>query len=96
MMTAERKTDMRKKVNQAARSCLPNETETIMVFTGNIRAWRHIFEMRASEGAEVEIRRLIFLCFELLREVWPILTQDYEVVLLSDGTKAVQTKYRKV
>jgi thymidylate synthase, flavin-dependent len=96
MMTAERKTDMRKKVNQAARSCLPNETETIMVFTGNVRAWRHIFEMRASEGAEVEIRRLIFLCFELLREVWPILTQDYEVVLLSDGTKAVQTKYRKV
>lgn len=96
IMNAERKTDLRKKVNQAARSCLPNETETIMVFTGNVRAWRHIFEMRASEGAETEIRRLIFICFTLLQEVWPILTQDYEIVTLSDGTQAVQTKFRKV
>lgn len=96
IMTAERKTDLRKKVNQAARSCLPNETETAMVFTGNIRAWRHIFEMRASEGAEVEIRELIFTCFTLLKQIWPILTEDYVVVTLGDGTQAISTKFKKV
>ena len=95
-MTAERKTDARKRVNQAARSCLPNETETIVLFTGNARAWRHIFEMRASEGAETEIRALIFLCFTLLKKVWPVLLEDYEEVTLGDGTRAVKTKYRKV
>lgn len=95
-LSGERKTDLRKAVNQAARSCLPNETETIMVFSGNTRAWRHIFEMRASEHAEPEIRKLIFMCFEMLRQIWPILLEDYEVVELKDGTKAVETKHRKV
>jgi len=95
-LSGERKTELRKAVNQAARSCLPNETETIMVFSGNTRAWRHIFEMRASEHAEPEIRRLIFTCFEMLNQIWPTLLEDYETVELKDGTQAVQTKYRKV
>lgn len=95
-LTADRQTDLRKRVNQAARSALPNETETALVFTGNVRAWRYIFEMRAAEGAEVEIRALIYLCFTMLKQMWPFLTQDYEVVTLSDGTYAVQTKFRKV
>lgn len=96
VMSADYKTDMRKRVNQAARSCLPNETETIMVFSGNVRAWRHIFEMRAAGSAEVEIRRLIFLCYQFLCQVWPILMEDYEAEELSDGTFAVKTKFRKV
>jgi thymidylate synthase (FAD) len=95
-LSRTRKTELRKAVNQAARSCLPNETETIMVFTGNVRAWRHIFEMRAAGGAEPEIRKLIFLCYTQLCEIWPILLQDYEVVELEDGTKAVNTGNRKV
>src|SRR5215203_394097 len=38
MLTADYKTDARKKVQQTARSLLPNETEAPMVFTGNVRA----------------------------------------------------------
>ena len=96
IMTADRKTDMRKKVNQAARSVLPNETEAPIVVTANVRAWRHFFEMRAAEGAEIEIRSLAFLTFTMLKEIWPILLEDYEAIRLSDGTDAVKTKNRKI
>src|SRR6266849_413169 len=39
ILSAEHKTDLRKKVNQVARSVLTNETETPIGVTGNIRAW---------------------------------------------------------
>lgn len=96
LLTAERKTDLRKKVNQCARSVLPNETEAPIVVTANVRAWRHFIEMRANEAAEVEVRALAMLVFECLREVAPMIFSDYEVITLKDGTQAVQTKYRKV
>src|SRR5262245_27232102 len=39
----------RKQARQAARSVLPNATETRIVVTGNYRAWRHFIAMRATE-----------------------------------------------
>lgn len=90
------KTERRKAVNQAARSCLPNETEAPIVFSGNARAMRHIIEMRSSKPAEPEIRRATFKLFEQLRACEPLLFDDYEVVSLPDGSKAVDTKWRKV
>lgn len=96
ILSAEAKTDLRKKVNQAARSLLPNETEAPIGVTGNVRAWRHFVEMRASEHAEIEIRRLAMKVFYALREAEPVLFSDYEVKTLSDGTEAVSTPYRKV
>jgi thymidylate synthase (FAD) len=56
----------RKQARQAARSVLPNATETRIVVTGNYRAWRHFIAMRASEHADVEIRELAMAC---LREL---------------------------
>ncbi|HEY6425230.1 MAG TPA: FAD-dependent thymidylate synthase, partial [Pseudonocardiaceae bacterium] len=41
----------RKQARQAARAVLPNATETRIVVTGNYRAWRHFFAMRATEHA---------------------------------------------
>jgi thymidylate synthase (FAD) len=96
ILSAESKTDLRKKVQQAARSVLPNETETIMVMTGNVRAWRHIISMRASEHGEVEIRQAMFNVFQILKQVAPTMFQDFVVVDLSDGTQAVKTPYPKV
>jgi len=96
ILSAEAKTDLRKKVQQCARSLLPNETEAPIFMTGNVRAWRHILEMRASEFAEVEIRELVFRIFLCLVEVEPKLFGDYEIKELPDGTKIVSTKYRKV
>lgn len=95
MLTADYKTDARKKVQQAARSLLPNETEAPMVFTGNVRALRHIIEMRADAHAESEIRNLALRIFLCLRTVDPILFGDYEIRELPDGTYTVSTKNRK-
>ena len=57
----------RKQARQAARAVLPNATETRIVVTGNYRAWRHFIAMRASEHADVEIRRLAIACLRVAR-----------------------------
>jgi thymidylate synthase (FAD) len=91
-----KKSDLRKKVNQAARRRLPNEVETWMVFTGNVRALRHILEMRAAGPAEVEVRRLAMMMYRCLVHVEPSLFADYKVIEQADGTFCVETPYRKV
>ena len=95
MLSADYKTDARKKVQQTARSLLPNETEAPMVFTGNVRALRHIIEMRADAHAESEIRNLAVRIFLCLRHAYPILFGDYQIGELPDGTYTVTTEYRK-
>src|SRR6201994_4301794 len=67
----EHATLRRKQARQAARAILPNATETRIVVTGNYRAWRHFIAMRASEHADVEIRRLAIECLRQLRGVAP-------------------------
>jgi thymidylate synthase (FAD) len=94
-LSADYKTDARKKVQQTARSLLPNETEAPMVFTGNVRALRHIIEMRADAHAESEIRDLAVRIFLCLHAADPILFGDYEIGRLPDGTFTVATEYRK-
>jgi thymidylate synthase (FAD) len=95
LLSADFKTDARKKVQQTARSLLPNETEAPMVFTGNVRALRHIIEMRADAHAESEIRNLALRLFLCLWTVDPILFGDYELAELPDGTYTVSTRNRK-
>jgi thymidylate synthase (FAD) len=95
LLSAEYRTDARKKVQQTARSLLPNETEAPMVFTGNVRALRHIVEMRADEHAESEIRALALRLFACLATADPILFGDYRVLELPDGTHTVTTEHRK-
>ncbi len=77
----------RKQARQAARAVLPNATETRIVVTGNYRAWRHFIAMRASEHADVEIRRLAISCLRALVEVAPAVFADFEIASLSDGTE---------
>jgi thymidylate synthase (FAD) len=95
MLTADYKTDARKKVQQTARSLLPNETEAPMVFTSNVRALRHIIEMRADAHAESEIRTLALRLFLCAFTADPILFGDYEIGELPDGTFTVTTEHRK-
>jgi thymidylate synthase (FAD) len=96
ILSAEARTDLRKKVQQGARSVLPNETEAPIVVTANARAWRHFLEMRASSHAEIEIRNLALRVFLCLRQTDPILFDDYTLVELPDGTYAVKTEFEKV
>lgn len=92
----EGRTQQRKRVREAARSCLPNEAETSMVMTANVRAWRHIIEMRGAAGAEIEIRILAEALYRCLVDVAPILFDDYTLDPQHDGTYIIDTQFRKV
>jgi thymidylate synthase (FAD) len=96
ILSAEAHTDLRKKVQQTARSVLPNETEAPIVVTGNARAWRHVISMRASAHAETEIRELAVRIFLCLYQTDPVLFSDYTLEKLPDGTFTVKTEFEKI
>lgn len=95
-LTQEEKTAIRKTARQAARSVLPNATETKIFVTGNARAFRHFLEQRGSRHAEPEIRKLATKVLLVLNAAAPVLFGDYSMTPLPDGTFEVDTKYRKV
>jgi thymidylate synthase (FAD) len=86
----------RKKAREAARSVLPNATETKIFVTANARALRHFIEMRGDAAADVEIRRLAVAVFKLLESEAPNLFGDYTLIDLPEGGQAVTTAHRKV
>lgn len=86
----------RKMARQAARSVLPNATETKIFVTGNARALRHFIEMRGSRHAEVEIRKLAIQVLQIMQKEAPNLFGDYQLVPLPDGTFEATTPHRKV
>ena len=90
------KTLRRKLARQAARSVLPNATETKIFVTANARALRHFIEMRASRHAEIEIRKLAVKVLQLMQAEAPHLFSDYQLVPLPDGTFEAATPHRKV
>jgi len=84
-------TARRKQARQAARSVLPNATETRIVVTGNYRAMRHFVAMRASEHADVEIRELAIAMLRELKRVAPNAFADFVISWLSDGTEVASS-----
>ena len=90
------KTLRRKLARQAARSVLPNATETKIFVSANARALRHFIEMRGSRHAEVEIRKLAVQVLRVMRQEAPHIFGDYELQPLPDGTFEATTPHRKV
>ena len=86
----------RKLARQAARSVLPNATETRIFVTGNARALRHFIEMRGSEHADVEIRKVAVAMLQILQAEAPSLFGDYTLTPLADGGVATRTEHPKV
>lgn len=86
----------RKLARQAARSVLPNATETKIFVTGNARALRHFVELRGSEHADVEIRKVAVAMLRLLQRESPSIFADYTLVPLPDGSVATHTDHPKV
>ncbi len=86
----------RKLARQAARSVLPNATETKIFVTGNARALRHFIEMRGSEFADVEIRKVALAMLRLMQHESPSMFGDYRTEALADGTLVVRTEHPKV
>jgi thymidylate synthase (FAD) len=90
------KVHRRKMAREAARSVLPNGTETKIVVSGNARAWRTMLELRTGEGAEQEIRRMAVAVLRVLQSQAPAFFSDFEIYAAEDGAEAARVGYHKV
>jgi thymidylate synthase (FAD) len=91
------KVTARKQARGAARGILGNALETEMVWTANIRALRHVIEMRADAAADAEIRVLGNRLLEEAIRFVPEYFNDYERFPCADGVGFyVKTPYRKI
>lgn len=68
----------RKQAREAARAILPNGTETRIVVTGNLRAWRDFLRKRHTPHADAEIRALACRILGELKSLAPNSFQDFE------------------
>jgi thymidylate synthase (FAD) len=90
------KVHRRKMAREAARGVLPNSTETKIVVTGNARAWRTLLELRSSEAAELEVRRLAVAVLRLLQREAESFFSDFEVYVAGDRLEAARVGFHKV
>jgi thymidylate synthase (FAD) len=84
-VAGESKTDRRKRINGAARWCLPNCTEVVMMVSANLSAWRHFLTLRCAPAAEREIRRASALVLDALKGISPSVFADMRCVAYKDG-----------
>lgn len=82
----------KKNITSMLRRIIPMGVATGGVWTGNIRALRHIFDMRCDSAAEEEINLVANKMLEILIQCEPNIFGDFEK--LSDGM--YKAKYRKV
>lgn len=68
----------RKQARQAARHVLPGGTETKILMSGNLRAWRDFLAQRLSPHADDEIRNVALKIFEILKAEFPNSFQDFD------------------
>ncbi len=80
------KKEFRRAIRSAARSVLPNATETKIVITANARALRHFFKIRGSIPGDIEMRKVAAALFNLVRSEAPSLFDDFALQKLRDGT----------
>ena len=91
----EKKFDRKKKLTSAFRRVAPIGLATTIGWSCNMRALRHIIEMRTDPGAEEEIRLLFAKVYDTLKDRYPNLFGDYEAEIV-DGLPWVKTTHRKV
>ncbi len=67
-------------ISSAARSILPNATETKLVFSANGRALRHFLNVRGAIVGDLEMRRVSALIYSRLKTEAPALLSDFEMI----------------
>lgn len=70
-----------KKAREAARAFLPNCTETKIVVTANLQAWRNFIAQRATVHADAEIRELAVEVAWIMKQGFPAAFQDLHLKL---------------
>jgi thymidylate synthase (FAD) len=66
----------KKQLTSMFRRLAPIGLGTTIMVTGNLRAWRHIIEMRTSPHAEEEIRIVVGKIAEICKNLFPNVFQD--------------------
>ena len=72
-------------IRSAARSVLPNASETAIVATINARALRHFFKIRGSIVGDIEMRCVSAALLEAIQPEGPGLLYDFSIEYPSDG-----------
>jgi thymidylate synthase (FAD) len=85
-----REKEFKRAIRSAARSVLPNATESKLVMTANARALRHFFAVRGSIPGDVEMREVAAAIFTLVQAEAPALFPDFIMEKLSDGTPTLR------
>jgi thymidylate synthase (FAD) len=83
------KKEFNRAIRSAARSVLPNATETKIVVTANARALRHFFKIRGAIPGDVEMREVAAELFRRVRKEAPQLFRDFALQRLPDGTSTL-------
>ena len=84
------KKEFKRAIRSAARSVLPNATETKIVVTANARALRHFFKIRGSIPGDIEMREVAAELFRLVQTDGPSLFDDFSLQELPDGTPMLE------
>lgn len=95
-MNKLRSIETKKQLREACRSVLPNSTETKIVVTANVRAWRHFLTKRGALGADAEIRRLALAVLIALKAEAPFLFDDVMEVVDENRRKYISVEYESV
>lgn len=75
-----------------ARGVLPNDLETEIVMTANLREWKHVLELRTSLRAHPQIRALLLPLKKELEEKLPEIFKDNEPVEITASTPGAVKK----
>jgi thymidylate synthase (FAD) len=84
-------TSAQKRANEAARSVLPNATETRLLFTVNLRQMYHMLTLRGGEPADLEIRRLAVALLDNCRSYAPNFFNALQQYVGNDGLAEIRS-----
>lgn len=76
--------DKRKKITSAIRRIAPNGQSNEIGFTANLRALRHIVQLRTARFAEWEIRSVFSQVYNLTRAMFPLLWYGTKTRIVDD------------
>lgn len=87
----------KKQLTSAFRRVAPIGLATGIVATFNLRALRWVIQMRTAESSEVEIRKVFCEVYNIAKEKWPYLFQDFETSeATKDGLFEAYPAYQKI
>ena len=79
-------------IRPAARSILPNATETKLVFSANARALRLFLELRGGTEGDLEMRKVAAELLHLMQTEAPSLFADFYIETLEDEIPIVRNR----